>query len=199
MITRMFDRAFDRLLPALRFALLAAIIGAFAAGGYYVMSHPGAIKTAAARSASDGIGGPGVRGRIKGFRMAEKTAGEDRWNLNADLVSLKDDVNEMTEVYMCYFPAMKKGLEMELTSRSAVVQNATSDVVFNGGVQVKTNGKTASTLHAETLNWNHHTRRIFTDGPVRVESRNAVITGQGLVVDMERQSFDILHAVRAVF
>lgn len=199
MTTRKYYLVFDRLLPALRFALLAAIIGVFVAGGYHVMSQPGAMKAADARVASDGIGGHDVRGRIKGFRMAERTAGEDRWNIMADVVNMKDDVNEMTEVRMRYLPAKKKGLELELTSRSAVAQNATNDVAFSGGVLLKTNGQTPSTLHAETLNWSQQRRKISTGGAVRMESRHAVITGEGLVVDVERQTFDILHAVRAAF
>lgn len=200
MITRTFYHAFDRLLFALRFALLAAIAGVIVAGGYHIMSHPGAVNAANVWATSDGIGGEGVRGRIKAFKMSEKTAGEDRWNITADVVSMKDDVREMTEVHMRYLPAAKRGLMgLDLSSPAAVVQNATSDIVFSGGVSVKTNGAMPAILHAQTLNWSQKKRQIFTGDAVRLESRKAVITGRGLVVDMERQTFTVLNAVQAAF
>ena len=161
MRTRMFYRAVDKALPTLRFVLLAAILGVMVAGGYYILAFP-APGNAGKWAIADDFGGEGVRGRIKAFQMAEKTSAEDRWNLMADIVSMKDDVKEMTEVRMRYFPAKKKGLELELSSRSAIVQNATNNIAFTGDVIVKTNGEMPSTLHTKTLNWNQQKRQIIT-------------------------------------
>lgn len=199
MITKTFYLALDRSLATLRFTLLAGMLGMIVAGGYYIMAYPGPSKTANGWGMASEVVDEGVRGRIKHFRMSEKTAGEDRWNLAADGVIMKDDVKEMTEVRMHYLPAMKQGLGLDLSSRAAVVKNATSDVAFSGKVLVKTNGKMPAILYSETLDWSQKNRQISTSGAVRVESRKAVITGQGLVVDVNRQTLTVLNAVQAIF
>lgn len=198
MITKTFYLALDRTLATLRFMLLAGIVAMIVAGGYFITAYPGPVK-ANGWGATSEVGGEGVRGRIKLFRMTEKAAGGDRWNLTADTATIKDDVKEMAEVQMHYFPAMKKGLGLNLSSHAAVVQNATSDVAFSGEVVVKTNGETPAILHSETLHWSQDKRQIFTGDAVRVESRKAVITGHGLVVDVDRQTFTVLNAVQATF
>ncbi len=198
MIIRNIYLAVDRSLATLRFALLAAIFGMIVAGGYYITAFPSPGKTNRFGISNEG-GGEGVRGRIKVFRMSEKTADEDRWNLTANAVTMKDDVKEMTEVHMRYLPAKKKGLGLDMSSRAAVVQNATSDVAFSGDVLVKTNGAMPAILQTQTLNWSQKMRQISTGDAVRLESRKAVITGRGLVVDVNRQMFTVLNAVQATF
>lgn len=198
MITRTFYHALDRSLATLRFTLLAAILGMIVGGGYYILTFPGPSKTNGLGMSNE-VGGEGVRGKIKAFEMSEKTGSEDRWSLTADTVIMKDDVKEMTEVNMHYLPAMKRGLGLDLSSRAAVVQNATSDVVFSGEVLIKTSGEMPSIMQTQTLNWSQGKRQIFTDGIVRLESRKAVITGRGLVVDVNRQTVTVLNAVQATF
>ena len=198
MITRTFYRALDRSQAALRVVLLAAIFGVIVAGGYYIMAYPGPGK-ANGRGMSNEIGAEGVYGRIKGFKMAEKNANKDRWNLTADVVSMKNDVKEMTEVRMRYLSAKKRGLGLDLSSHAAVVQNATNDIMFSGEVLVKTNGEMPAVLHTPTLNWSQGKRQVFTNAAVRLESRKAQITGRGLVVDIDRQTITVLNTVQAAF
>ena len=186
------------MLATLRIALLIAIFGTLAAGGYYIMVYPAPGKPGAWNT-SDDIGSDGVRGRIKVFKMSEKTANQDRWNLNADVVDMKDKVKEMSDVNMHYFPAMKRGLELDMSSRNAVVQNDSNDIAFSGEVVIKTSGTMATILHTQTINWSQKKRQIFTSDAIRLDSRKAVITGKGLVVDVDRQTFKVLNAVQAVF
>lgn len=199
MITKTIYLALDRSLATIRFTLLAGMIGMIVAGGYFITAYSGSSKANGGSMSNSEVGSEGVRGRIKLFKMSEKTAGEDRWNLTADTVIMKENVKEMTEVHMHYLPAMKQGLGLDLSSRTAVVKNATSDVAFSGEVKVKTSGQMPATLHSETLNWSQKNRQISTGGAVRVESRKAVITGQGLVVDLNRQTLTVLNAVQAAF
>ncbi len=198
MITNTFYRAVDRLKATLRFALLTAILGMLVAGGYYIMVYPGSGKPGG-WNASDDIGSDGVRGRIKAFTMSEKSANEDRWNLTADVVSMKDEVKEMAEVRMRYLPAMKRGLELDMSSRAAVVQNASNDIAFSGEVVVKTGGATPTVLHTQSINWSQKKRQISTGDAVRLESRKVVISGRGLVLDVDRQTVTVLNAVQAAF
>ncbi len=199
MLAKVFYAALDKLILLLRVAILVGIVALISAGGYYLLSHSGGVPRASGWSKTDINRDEGLQSKIKEFKMTERTAAEDKWTLFADVVYIKEKVKMMEGVKMSYHPAVKWGMAMELAARNAVLQNDTNDIEFTGDVALVTQGEKPINLKTETLRWSQGKRQLTSEELVRLQSRNAVITGRGLRIDMERKTFAILNSVQALF
>jgi LPS export ABC transporter protein LptC len=184
----------ERLLGAIRLSMLLAILLALAGGGYYIIGHSRPVK---AKMETSLEGGDGVKTKISGFTMYEKSSNNDLLTVLAREVVLTDSEMDMDNVKVSFVSKVKSESSFELIAENAVMDNESQNAVFSGNVSVRSSRPT--TLKTNKLSWLAEKRIVITDSPVRIEQKAAVITGTGLVMDLDKQTIKIGKTVRAVF
>ncbi|MBI5178882.1 MAG: LPS export ABC transporter periplasmic protein LptC [Nitrospinae bacterium] len=194
MWTNTFYKVFDRVLLYMKIATLLAVLSLLTAGGFYLLAHPEPGKS---WTESDLNGQNGLKTKITGFKLSEKSGNEDKWSLTAETVYVTGGTTEMDGVAMRFARALKRDTSFDLTSQKAVMDNATKNITFIGNVLVKM--PRPLSLHTESLIWNAEKRTISTDEVVKMETSSAVVNGRGMDIDLDRQSFTVKNAVQALF
>jgi LPS export ABC transporter protein LptC len=184
----------ERLLGAIRLSMLLGILLAVAGGGYYIVEHSQPVK---AKMVTSLKGGDGVKTKIYGFTMREKSANNDLLTVEAREVTVTDAEMDMDSVKVSFVSKAKSESSFELSAQNAIMDNESQNAVFSGDVSVRTSRPTI--LKTQRLNWLAEKRVVTTDSPVRIEQRAAVITGNGLVMELDKQTIRIGRTVRAVF
>lgn len=139
--------------------------------------------------------GDGLKTKISGFKMREKSPNNDMWVLNAGSASMANDEIEMDRVKVGFVSGTKATGSFELSAGKAVMDNRTQNAVFSGDVTITT--AKPATVKTDRLDWNTDKRTISTDQPVKVWLDFGSVTGSGLIMDMERQSLSLNSKVKA--
>jgi LPS export ABC transporter protein LptC len=183
---------FDKLLRGLRALMLVAIL--LSAGG--VVYHLFAVNEPAKTWMESNLDvGDGIKTKIAGFKMHEKSANHDTWVVEAERASLANDEIEMGKVKMNYVSGTRAETSFELTALKAVMDNKTQNAAFTGDVRVRT--PRPVTVETDRLDWVSARRAISTDSPVRVWLNSGEITGKGFLMLLDEQSLSFNSVVRA--
>jgi lipopolysaccharide export system protein LptC len=137
---------------------------------------------------------------IQGFSYRQTRSGSTKWVVTADQAQVFDDehVAKLQNVKVRLFDQTFKKEQMLITSEEGVMNTTSNDfelishhkktvMTFEDGYKVLT----------DKLTWNEAARQIYADGLVVIEGEGLVITGIGLVGDIEKNEFRLLNNVRA--
>jgi LPS export ABC transporter protein LptC len=83
-------------------------------------------------------------------------------------------------VHLWFFDQEKK-VESEMTANYATRQRTSNQMKAKGNVVVF--NKKGEKLNTEQLTWDANTKKIYTDEPVRITTKDKVIKGKGLISD----------------
>ncbi len=137
---------------------------------------------------------------IQGFSYRQTRSGSTKWVVTADQAQVFDDehVAKMQNVRVKLFDKTFEKEKMLITSQEGVMNTSNNDFELSSH-----NEKTVMTfedgsqLFTDKLTWKEDARQIFADDYVVIQSEGLVITGIGLVGDVEKNEFRLLNNVRA--
>lgn len=137
---------------------------------------------------------------IQGFSYHQTRSGASKWVVTADQAKVFDEKHtaELREVKVQLFDQDFAKEQMHIVSDEGVM-----DTVSNDFDLVSQDQKTIMTFEAgyqlfsDRLTWKEDARQIQTEDSVVIRADGLVITGRGLIGDIERKEFQLLHNVRA--
>jgi LPS export ABC transporter protein LptC len=176
----------------LRGLVLAVIVFVLGWAGYHLFEFQEPKKTVIESTLDVG---DGLKTKISGFKMREKSSNKDLWVLNSGLASMANDEIEMDNVKVGFVSGTKATGSFELSAIKAVMDNRTQNAVFSGDVTITT--AKPATVKTDRLDWNTDKRTISTDLPVKVWMDFGSVTGSGLIMNMEKQSLSLNSNVKA--
>lgn len=137
---------------------------------------------------------------IQGFSYHQTRSGLTKWVVTADQAQVFDDehVAKLENVKVRLFDQTFQKEQMLITSEKGVMNTSSNDfelishhkktvMTFQDGYQVFTNN----------LIWKEDVGKIYADDFVVIQGDGLVITGVGLVGDVEKNEFRLLNNVRA--
>ena len=137
---------------------------------------------------------------IKGFSYRQTRAGSTKWVVTADQAKVFDEehVAKLQTVKIQLFDPSFKNEQMRITSEKGLMNTANNDFEL-----VSQNKKTVMTFEtgyevfSDKLTWSEQNRQIHTPDAIVIKGDGLVITGTGLIGDVEKNEFRILNKVRA--
>ncbi len=137
---------------------------------------------------------------IQEFSYQQTRSGATKWVVMADQAKVFNDehIVKLQTVTVQLFDQDFQKEQMHITSEEGVMNTASNDfylesqdektvMTFEAGYQVLSN----------RLTWKEDARQIRTEDPVVIQGNGLVITGTGLIGDVEKNEFQLLHNVRA--
>jgi LPS export ABC transporter protein LptC len=187
-----FNQGFERLLGRLRALLLVGILLLSGGAAYHLLTRSEPPKTwmESNLDASDGI-----KTKITGFRMIEKSANLDVWTVEAKRASMTPEEIEMDDVRVDFLSGTKAETSFKLSSRNAAMDVKTQNATFIGDVKAET--PRPITIETDTLDWKAAQRVILTSSPVKIGMNAGVFTGKSLLMSLDNQTVALDGGVTA--
>ncbi len=137
---------------------------------------------------------------IQGFSYHQTRSGASKWVVTADQAKVFDEKHtaELREVKVQLFDQDFEKEQMHIVSDEGVMNTVSNDFDL-----VSQNQKTIMTFEAgyqvfsDRLTWKEDARQIQTEDSVVIRADGLVITGTGLIGDIQKKEFQLLHNVRA--
>jgi LPS export ABC transporter protein LptC len=137
---------------------------------------------------------------IQGFSYRQTRAGSTKWVVTADQAQVFDDehVAKLQNVSVQLFDKTFKKEQMLITSQEGVMNTSSNDFeLISHDEKTVMTFEDGSQMFTDKLTWNEAARQIYADDLVVIEGEGLVITGIGLVGDVEKSEFRLLNNVRA--
>lgn len=138
--------------------------------------------------------------KIDNVHYANSRLGRVEWELDAKSAARfkKGGVMKLDAVKMIFHA--KDGEDYVLTAGEALYDEAAGVVDAMGGVSVKSKKSRHKgfTMTTDKIRYHAKSRKVASDEPVRIISDGMLITGTGLVVDLDGGKLNILKNVKAV-
>ncbi len=137
---------------------------------------------------------------IQGFSYRQTRSGSTKWVVTADQAKVFDDehIAKLQSVKVKLFDQTFEKEQMVITSQEGVMNTSSNDFDL-----VSQDKKTVMTFQAgyqvfsDRLTWKEDARQIHTEDSVVIQGDGLVITGTGLIGDVEKNEFRLLNNVRA--
>ena len=137
---------------------------------------------------------------IQGFSYRQTRSGSTKWIVTADQAQVFDDEHtaKLQSVKIKLFDQDFEKEQMLITSQEGVMNTSSNDFYL-----VSQDKKTVMTFQAgyqvfsNRLTWKEDARQIHTEDSVVIRGNGLVITGTGLIGDVEKNEFRLLNNVRA--
>ncbi len=137
---------------------------------------------------------------IQGFSYHQTRSGSTKWVVTADQAKVYDDehIAKLQTVKVQLFDQDFKKEQMVITAEEGVMNTTSNDfdlishdsktvMAFSPGYQV----------FSDSLRWKEEDGQIHTEDPVVIQGDGLVISGIGLIGDVEKSEFHLLNNVRA--
>ncbi len=181
----------DTLTFIFRLSLFVGILALMFVGIYQFSRKP---DHKAAKTQTEVGGKSGLITKIIDIKLFEKTSNGDIWKLIAKEVEIRSSDTSMDDVRMSYSSIDND--DLELTAKKGVMENHSRNVLFSGKVRVRSEKQL--TLTTEYLVWRPQERLLTSDEKVFVETGSGFISGEGMVIDLNKKNLAILNSVKAV-
>jgi LPS export ABC transporter protein LptC len=136
---------------------------------------------------------------LQRIHYTETRDGVRRWTLEAD--SAKHDVGHgvtrIENIRVAFHPEQGAGADMTMTARQGTVKIEEGELFVQGDVVV--HSPDGYTVETESLQYHEAERQISTRDPVRLVSEGMEMTGKGMILDIQAQTFVLLANVQAKF
>ena len=132
--------------------------------------------------------------RMEKIRLVEDKQGKKTWELEAKLIQQYQDENMMVleEVKVTFYG--KDGRFFILSGNQGKVYQNSKNVELRGDVILTSSD--GYWLKTQSITYQHQKKMAATADPVEIEGDQIRLEGRGMEVDMEAQTFKILHQVR---
>lgn len=137
---------------------------------------------------------------IQGFSYRQTRSGSTKWVVTADHAQVFDDEHlaKLQNVSVQLFDKTFKKEQMLITSQEGVMNTSSNDFeLISHDEKTVMTFEDGSQMFTDKLTWNEAARQIYADDLVVIEGDGLVITGVGLVGDIEKNEFRLLNNVRA--
>ena len=137
---------------------------------------------------------------IQGFSYRQTRSGSTKWVVTADQAQVFDDEHlaKLQNVSVQLFDKTFKKEQMLITSQEGVMNTSSNDFeLISHDEKTVMTFEDGSQMFTDKLTWNEAARQIYADELVVIEGDGLVITGVGLVGDIEKNEFQLLNNVRA--
>jgi LPS export ABC transporter protein LptC len=131
---------------------------------------------------------------LEKIRFVEEKHGKKTWELEAKSIHQyqDQDLMLMEEIRLTYYT--DKGRCFTLSGREGKVCPSTKDISLAGEVVLTSDD--GYRLKTHSVNYHHQERKVTTADAVEIEGAQIRLTGRGMLVDMEAQTFKILNEVK---
>ena len=137
---------------------------------------------------------------IQGFSYHQTRSGASKWVVTADQAKVFDEehVAKLQTVKVQLFDQSFQKEQLNIFSEEGVMNTENNDFDL-----VSQDKKTVMTFQAgykvfsDRLTWKEGARQIQTEDHVLIRGEGLVITGTGLIGNIEKNEFTLLHNVRA--
>ncbi|MCX7784766.1 MAG: LPS export ABC transporter periplasmic protein LptC [candidate division WOR-3 bacterium] len=135
---------------------------------------------------------------VTNFTLFESSSGQKLYRLFADKAYVYEETNISSQKIVVNNPHIlfydeDGSIYSTLDAKKGVVYTQTSDLVAQDSVVVQTTDGTI--LHTDSLVWNNRERIITTDAWVKIENKQGVIEGKGLISDAALKRIEIKSSV----
>jgi LPS export ABC transporter protein LptC len=134
---------------------------------------------------------------LQRIHYTETRDGIRRWTLEAD--SAKHDVGagvtRIENIRVAFHPENGQGADMTMTARQGTVRIEQGELSVQGDVVVHSPDGYA--VETESLQYREAERQISTRDPVRLISEGMEMTGTGMILNIQEQTFVLLANVQA--
>jgi LPS export ABC transporter protein LptC len=178
--------------------LTLIILGMAVFIGYHVVTHMQIRNQETTLVMSDDQ--QGADAWIQGFSYRQTRSGATKWIVNANQAKVfeKEHVAKLQTVQVRLFDDTLQKEQLLITSEEGVMDTSNNNfellskkektvMTFESGYQV----------FSDRLTWSEQSRQIQTPDPVTIQGNDLVITGTGLVGDIDKNEFRLLKNVRA--
>lgn len=142
----------------------------------------------------------GADALIQGFSYHQTKSGSTKWVVTADQAQVFDDehVAKLQNVNVQLFDQSFKQEQMVITSQKGVMDTSSNDFeLISQGEKTVMTFEDGYQVFTDKLTWKEDVRQILADDHVIIQGDGLVITGIGLVGDVEKSEFRLLNNVRA--
>jgi LPS export ABC transporter protein LptC len=131
---------------------------------------------------------------VTDFKLFESTSGHKQYQLFAEKAYVYDESKQITVINPKIIFYNETGdLSSTLVARRGRVNSKNSDLFAQDSVVVQTSDSTI--LYTDSLVWNNMNQNITTDAWVKIQSRQGLIEGQGLISDAQLKKIEIKSSV----
>jgi LPS export ABC transporter protein LptC len=131
---------------------------------------------------------------ITDFKLFESTSGLKLYSLTAEKAFVYTDAQVITVINPHVIFYNDDGtVSSVLLSLKGRVNTKTSDLFAQESVVVRTSDSTI--LYTDSLIWNNSSEKITTDAWIKIDSKQGLIEGQGLVSDASLKKIEIISSV----
>lgn len=129
------------------------------------------------------------------YEQTDKNASKE-WELDAKSAQYFKGENKIVlqSIELTFFSG--EGKVYKLTADDGELYTDSKDVNVSGNVVVLT--EEGYHVQTDSFKYNAEERKIFTNDRVRLSSKELVMTGKGMVVDLEKEKLYILEEVKAL-
>jgi LPS export ABC transporter protein LptC len=131
---------------------------------------------------------------VTDFQLYESASGKKLYRLFAEKAYVFDETQKInvTKPYIVFYNE-NGSISSTLNAIRGQVDSKTSDLFAKDSVLVQTSDSTI--LKTDSLVWNNKTQTIITDAWVKIQTRQGLIEGQGLVSDAAMKKIEIKSSV----
>lgn len=136
----------------------------------------------------------GASMRMETIRLVEDKQGRKTWELEAKSIHQYQDENVMMlkEVRVTFYG--KDGRSFVLSGNEGKVYQNSKNIELKGDVVLTSSD--GYWLRTQSVAYHHQQKKATTSDPVEIEGEQIRLEGKGMEVDMEAQTFKILHQVK---
>ena len=178
-----------------RWVLTLLIIGMAGFIGYRVFTHMRSQETLSSSLPNETSPADAW---IKGFTYRQTQSGVAKWEVVAERAKVFEDQHHAQLENVTVHLFGKEGKEMTVEAEQGTIDTKSNNFDLQNqedSIVVRlANGYTILSKH---LGWVEASNQIKTQTPVTIKGKNVVITGRGLVGNLDDEEFKILHNVRA--
>lgn len=131
---------------------------------------------------------------VTDFRLYESTSGKKLYRLYAEKAYVYDEPQKITvsKPFIIFYD--ENGIiTSTLNAQRGMVNSQTSDLFAQDSVLVQTSDSTI--LRTDSLVWNNKSQIILTDAWVKIQTKQGLIEGQGLISDAALKKIEIKSSV----
>ena len=137
---------------------------------------------------------------IQGFSYHQTRSGATKWVVTADQAKVFDDEHR-AKLQAVKVQLFDQGFEKEqlvITSEEGVMNTLSNDFdLISHEEKTVMTFETGYQVFSDSLKWKEETQQIHTEDSVVIQGDGLVITGIGLIGDVEKNEFQLLQNVRA--
>jgi len=136
----------------------------------------------------------GADHRLEKIRLVEEKQGQKSWELEAKAIHhyQSENVLMLEDVKVIYYA--KDGRTLTLSGNQGKVHQTSKDMELSGNVILtSTDGYR---LKTQSISYRHGSKQAKTPDPVEFEGEQILLTGKGMLIDLEAKTFKVFSQAR---